>query len=1150
MGVTMDGDSATARGARLVVDVRELSDEPLADAAVTLRPLAEHGGEGRRLEFDDAIRAYVADELVPGRYELRVDRDDMGEQWREVIVQPAGSTEIFVLGRKGLPSYYREKVEVPFDVDADLVAITLRAGVQGREHELHDVTRKLGLERREAPEEAHRAGIRLFRLGKRGEGPRREALEKLRQHGLVEHAGAVIGLRERGLTHLTDEAVVCFRPHITETEARTIAREYGFAVLRDIPYSANTYHLRSSEPGTLELLDTLAKLASLEEVEWAEPNVVATPELDAVNPPDFLAPGLWDRKLAGINDAWQRLQDAGLETYGDPGITIAMVDQGIVSLGGVPSHPDFQGTVSDGSPKVAQLFDFATMVANNDSPLGNHGMGTAGVSTARATNPAAVAGEFEGLAGAAPNCRVMGLIFPASEVAIADMYIWAAGFNPNSPAAGFPAPIGQGADIFSTSIGFGAGAPLSGTAKAMLDYLMTFGRGGKGCLCFFSAGNGDWDNTTNRPYSAYEKSFGMAASSLAGDGVTEIRAPYSGYNKVQLCAPSHDQYVSGAAFHNPPGNFAPWSCDFPGQGNLPGYRAVQTPLTANAPAGATSVKVANVAGLAAGQIVLVGAPGAPGSEPAQTTGAPDPAAKTVPVCAWVAGAGFSPGTGLVNAHSPGDKLIQGPPNYRNDFGGTSSATPLAAGIAALLLSAEPDLTWIEARQILRDTAVKFDTANNDPIGRWLDADGNPSNVSGQPPVFSKWYGYGRVDAEAAIQEGLIYGFARDIVVRDNLADIGAVPAAGAYWNSPDIWVRTASPAMEGGTALPASYAVAGPHVAPVAGQSNWVYARVKNTGSLESLDCYVRISLTHWPGLEFTYPSSFTPTIRPDAPLPSPLVPGTYLIGEVKLSGIAPGDDEIVNVEWPASLIPPADVLVGTTNVHWHPCLLVETSPQDGPPATGDHVWDSNNLGQKNISIVYSDAGKDFAMGLIAGHEEDMAKYLVLEIDRGKLPPEVRLYVDLVNPILKRRLRAEPGKPDMEPRYKTASEALIQEELYLRLQEGEAGQSPTGGMVLTVPQTSPAVTMAPRFPRRRPPRYTIGYHDGREVAFLALRGKTSVPIYAGPGVLSPIIVGGIAGRGARPGEYSVAFVQRDPQGRVTGAAELAVTIRAGEAAET
>jgi|YNPNPStandDraft_1061719.scaffolds.fasta_scaffold03758_2 subtilisin family serine protease len=72
--------------------------------------------------------------------------------------------------------------------------------------------------------------------------------------------------------------------------------------------------------------------------------------------------------------------------------------------------------------------------------------------------------------------------------------------------------------------------------------------------------------------------------------------------------------------------------------------------------------------------------------------------------------------------------------YATDFGGTSSATPLAAGVAALLLSVKPALSWRQARQILRDSADKIDRAH----GRY-DQRG-----------FSTRYGWGRLNAQAAL----------------------------------------------------------------------------------------------------------------------------------------------------------------------------------------------------------------------------------------------------------------------------------------------------------------------------------------------------------------------------------------------------------------
>jgi len=72
--------------------------------------------------------------------------------------------------------------------------------------------------------------------------------------------------------------------------------------------------------------------------------------------------------------------------------------------------------------------------------------------------------------------------------------------------------------------------------------------------------------------------------------------------------------------------------------------------------------------------------------------------------------------------------------HTNSFGGTSSATPLAAGIAALMLSVNRELTLKEIKEILKDTADKIG-----PAGGYS---GNP----GHSPAF----GYGKVNAGAAV----------------------------------------------------------------------------------------------------------------------------------------------------------------------------------------------------------------------------------------------------------------------------------------------------------------------------------------------------------------------------------------------------------------
>jgi subtilisin family serine protease len=74
-------------------------------------------------------------------------------------------------------------------------------------------------------------------------------------------------------------------------------------------------------------------------------------------------------------------------------------------------------------------------------------------------------------------------------------------------------------------------------------------------------------------------------------------------------------------------------------------------------------------------------------------------------------------------------------NYTNGFGGTSSACPGVAGVAALILARNPDLRWDEVREIIKNACDKIDPANGN-----YDANGR-----------SPWYGFGRVNARRAVE---------------------------------------------------------------------------------------------------------------------------------------------------------------------------------------------------------------------------------------------------------------------------------------------------------------------------------------------------------------------------------------------------------------
>ena len=86
-------------------------------------------------------------------------------------------------------------------------------------------------------------------------------------------------------------------------------------------------------------------------------------------------------------------------------------------------------------------------------------------------------------------------------------------------------------------------------------------------------------------------------------------------------------------------------------------------------------------------------------------------------------------------------------DYAFDFGGTSSACPLVAGIAALILSVNPDLSSREVREVLESSTDKITDPQTDPqLGN---AFGNYDENG-----HSLWFGYGKVNAFKAVKEAL------------------------------------------------------------------------------------------------------------------------------------------------------------------------------------------------------------------------------------------------------------------------------------------------------------------------------------------------------------------------------------------------------------
>ncbi len=105
---------------------------------------------------------------------------------------------------------------------------------------------------------------------------------------------------------------------------------------------------------------------------------------------------------------------------------------------------------------------------------------------------------------------------------------------------------------------------------------------------------------------------------------------------------------------------------------------------------------------------------------------------------------------LISAHSSGNMsgitttdLLGGDGDdqgdYTKNFGGTSSSAPLISGVVALMLEANPSLTWRDVQKILIDSTRRNDPGDSD----W--------KLNGGGYWVNHKYGFGAIDAGAAIE---------------------------------------------------------------------------------------------------------------------------------------------------------------------------------------------------------------------------------------------------------------------------------------------------------------------------------------------------------------------------------------------------------------
>ncbi|MEN8229962.1 MAG: S8 family serine peptidase [Bacteroidota bacterium] len=633
---------------KIIVRVIDLDGQPVDSAEIKIGSVAGKSLGGGRYELTGVPEGEIFVEVTDPSYETRNVKVNVSRK-RTVNV---------VVGERGLPILPRGGQEVPFRSPKDKLGVVTKGEKGVTAVDSWAQQNGIGVDRPYGP------GFAILTVPDKHRKLDPGQLGSL--DGVV-HVGPLVNPRPDSVSILTRKVVIRTVSGTTSKEVKQIAKDAGCKVLRELSL-ANMWVLEVSDITDLYASLAAAKALNLnEKIVTAEPSLAAAGVADTITPTDELFGDQWHFQRVRIPDAWQHLRDAnptgvnpgdsGDLAYGSADIVIGVVDTGVITetVAGVttPAHPEFQGNVSTGDPKAIVFFDFENMVTNNDDPNsihsdGYHGSGCAGIITARVENPSGVAGEEEGVTGVAPNCRMVSALGSSgqTEDELSDIYLWLAGLNPASTDPDFPDPLPTPAAVITNSFGGHLPNiwPISDLMDQTLIDITDNGRGGLGCLTFWSTGNGFSNNFwTMRPYASHERTFGIGALTNA-----DVKANYSNWGDgIDLCAPS-----SG------------------------------------------------------------------GTEDIMTT--------TIP------------GAGDTAGHTGGDD------DYISWFGGTSAATPLAAGVGALVLSMDPTLTWEEAREILIRTAERIDTGNTDPDGQWRDDDGDGDDE------YSWWYGFGRVDAKRAV----------------------------------------------------------------------------------------------------------------------------------------------------------------------------------------------------------------------------------------------------------------------------------------------------------------------------------------------------------------------------------------------------------------
>ncbi len=348
-------------------------------------------------------------------------------------------------------------------------------------------------------------------------------------------------------------------------------------------------------------------------------------------------------------------------------------------------------------------------------------------------------------------------------------------------------------------------------------------------------------------------------------------------------------------------------------------------------------------------------------------------------------------------------LVENPDNnYTNLFGGTSAATPITAGVAGLLLSANDDLTRIEVQRLIQDTADKIEPGV-------ADYDGFTGYSS--PSTGIATHAWGRLNAFEAVHiaapadEGGKEGV--DVFFRDNHLDWGNTEQPSytvfeqqrefiPFWRSMDIKID--APPYETAPTAQTFDAFFDETPSGTTGDVNRIYVRVRNRGPNTALHVIVKLLWAQFGTALPPLPADYWdiwPVNSTDTTQWHPLnVTGTSspiaMLFDLEYSGssIANTTDDaaqIVSFDFPTPEIDPA--------ISDHYCFLAMTdnikdriAPKADPDFPTPLVVDKitpfdNNVTHKNYYGFDTSSNDDFGAGFLARNPygEPIDVELVLE---------------------------------------------------------------------------------------------------------------------------------------------------------------------------